>query len=184
MLSHRIEPSTLPAYRQMLASPCATSSTPRRPVAARRSDTESAPTAATSVYFPHRIWAWLAQASAYIKVAVWAIFLASFSAFQSAEPRLHRKRRNARDRRSTVVGTKRWNIEKEPSSGMAGVAKIRGTLRMRSHIFVRGSTICLCPSSYDFSLLHSNGGSFYGAASRKAKLERRARADPAVCEKF
>ena len=41
-----------------------------------------------------------------------------------------------------------------------------------------------CPSSYDFSLLHSNGGSFYGAASRKAKLERRARADPAVCEKF
>ncbi len=41
-----------------------------------------------------------------------------------------------------------------------------------------------CPSSYDFSLLHSNGGSFYCAASRKAKLERRARADPAVCEKF
>jgi hypothetical protein len=26
---------------------------------------------------------------------------------------------------------------------MAGMAKIRGTLRMRSHIFVRGSTICL-----------------------------------------
>jgi hypothetical protein len=41
-----------------------------------------------------------------------------------------------------------------------------------------------CPFSYDFSLLHSNGGSFYGAASRKAKFERRARADPAVCEKF